>query len=78
MLAVSGRPHIRIASGAEVITRFISEYVTTPHTTATRNRGCRAISRSGRPRATSAGAGRGSSTPDSTAIASTATAACAR
>ncbi len=69
-------PHICMASGAEVIIRFMIEYDTTPQITATTKRGWRATTRSGRPPLRSAGGGGGASTPASTAIAINATIAC--
>ena len=48
----------------------------TPHSAAAMKRGCRTISNSGRPPCRSDGAGFGASTPDSTAIATSATTAC--
>src|SRR4051812_28454030 len=71
------KPHIFIASGADVITRFIIGYEITPHSAAAMNRGCRAICNSGRPPCRSAARGFGACTPDRTIIATTATTACA-
>ena len=71
-------PHIRIASGADVIRKFISMYDTAPHRTATMNSGWRTICPSGRPPASSAVVGIGSQTPVSTMADSAATSACTR
>ena len=67
MASVTEWLHMTMASGAEVITRFIIEKDATPHATATTKRGCLAISDSGRPSpATERGGGLGMFTSIST------------
>src|SRR5450755_4180794 len=75
--SVGGKPHSFIASGADVMTRFIIEYETTPHRTAATKFGWRAISRSGLAPAVSAAVGLGKLIIATTIEATTATMACA-
>ncbi len=77
--SVTEWPQPTMATGADVMIRFIIVKLATPQATATMKRGMRAISPSGRPAFAVLGAsGRGMRTSASTPAATSATAACAR